>query len=40
MFVKVSKEELVRDLQADLTRLATETERNSQMKIVFDGQKD
>ena len=40
MFVMVSKEELKTDLNADLSRMAQETERNTAMKTILDGKKD
>ena len=40
MFVTCSKEELSTDLNGDLTRIGQETERNTQMKTVFDAKKD
>ena len=40
MFVMVSKEELASDLNADLSRMATETQKNTAMKTVLDQKKD
>ena len=40
MFVVCSADELSTDLNADLTRLAQESERSTQMKTVFDAKKD
>ena len=40
MFVLCSKEELSTDLNADLTRIAQEQERNTAMKTVLDAKRD
>ena len=40
MFVKVTKDELAADLQADMTRLSAEMERNAGMKTILDAKKD
>ena len=37
MFVKISKEELKNDMNADLARLTSDTERNTALKTVYDA---
>ena len=40
MFVLCTKEELSNDLNADLTRINAEAEKNTEMKRVLDAKKD
>ena len=40
MFVKVTKNDLKVDLNADLARIVNENERNNAMKLVLDAKKD
>ena len=40
MFILCDKAELTTDLNADLTRIAQEAERNTTMKTMLDGKKD
>ena len=40
MFVLCSKAELKEDLQGDLTRIAEDTKRSADMKVVLDQKKE
>ena len=40
MFVLCNADELAQDLNADLTRMSQETERNTGMKTMLDAKKD